>query len=256
MSPYKNYFSDYQEIDGGKVMMGNNAVCRIIGIGTMNLKLKNGEIWELREVRHVLDLKRNLISLGMVDQNGFSIKLESGKLMISNGTRTVLEGTKRNGVYVLDGEAITGLSSVSIGSDKDKTKLWHLRLGHMSIKGLKELQKQGVLGDEKITELDFCKDCVLGKTTRSSFKSSTHTTCGILDYIHSYLWGPAQTTSLGGNSYFLSIIDDFSRRVWVYVLKHKDHVFEKFKEWKSLVENQTGKKVKKLRTDNGLEFCN
>ncbi|KAH9671238.1 Integrase catalytic domain-containing protein [Citrus sinensis] len=166
------------------------------------------------------------------------------------------EGIKRNGVYVLDGEAIIGLSSVSIGSDKDKTKLWHLRLGHMSIKGLMELQKQGVLGDEQITELDFCEDCVLGKTTRSSFKSSTHTTCGILDYIHSDLWGPAQTTSLRGNSYFLSIIDDFSKRVWVYVLKHKDQVFEKFKEWKSLVENQTGRKMKKLRTDNGLEFCN
>ena len=61
--------------------------------------------------------------------------------------------------------------------------------------------------------------------------------------------------SLGGNSYFLSIIDDYSKRVWVYVLKHKDQVFGKFKEWKSLVENQTGLKVKKLRTDNGLEFC-
>ena len=123
----------------------------------------------------------------MVDQNGFSIKLESGKLIISNGTRTVLEGIKRNGVYVLDGEAIIGLSSVSIGSDKDKTKLWHLRLGHINVKGLMELQKQGVLGDEKITELDFCEDCVLGKTTKSNFKSSTHTTCGILDYIHSDL---------------------------------------------------------------------
>ena len=89
--------------------------------------------------------------------------------------------------YVLDGEAIIGLSSVSIGSEKYKTKLWHLRLGHMSVEGLMELKKQRVLGDEKITELDFYEDCVLGKTTRSSFKSSTHTTCGILDYINSYL---------------------------------------------------------------------
>ena len=59
--------------------------------------------------------------------------------MISNGTRTIMEGTKRNGVYVLDGEVITGLSSVSIGFEKDKTKLWHLRLRHMSVKGLMEL---------------------------------------------------------------------------------------------------------------------
>ena len=55
---------------------------------------------------------------------------------------------------------------------------------------------------------------------------------------------------------FLSVIDDYSRMVWVYVLKYKDQVFSKFKEWKTLVENQSGKKVKKLRTYNGLEFCN
>ena len=54
----------------------------------------------------------------------------------------------------------------------------------------------------------------------------------------------------------MSFINDISRKVWTYALKHKDRVFEKFKEWKSLVENQTSKKVKKLRTDNGLEFYN
>ncbi|GJR19344.1 retrovirus-related pol polyprotein from transposon TNT 1-94 [Tanacetum coccineum] len=54
----------------------------------------------------------------------------------------------------------------------------------------------------------------------------------------------------------LSIVDDYSRRVWVHFLKHKNEAFSKFKEWKQLVENQTGRKLKKLRTDNGLEFCN
>ncbi|GKB39784.1 putative reverse transcriptase domain-containing protein [Tanacetum coccineum] len=62
--------------------------------------------------------------------------------------------------------------------------------------------------------------------------------------------------SLGGKRYFLSIIDDYSRRVWVYILRFKHEAFGKFKEWKQLVENQTGRMVKKLRTDKGLEFCN
>ena len=62
--------------------------------------------------------------------------------------------------------------------------------------------------------------------------------------------------------YFMTMIDDYSRRVWVYVLKNKDQVFRKFKEWKALVVNQTGKRVKKLRMvlknglKNGLEYCN
>lgn len=52
------------------------------------------------------------------------------------------------------------------------------------------------------------------------------------------------------------IIDDFSRKIWVYLLKSKDETFSVFKEWKIEVENQIDLKIKILRTDNGLEFCN
>jgi transposase InsO family protein len=54
----------------------------------------------------------------------------------------------------------------------------------------------------------------------------------------------------------ITFIDDFSRKVWVYFLKHKNDALTTLKQWKALVENQTGRKIKKLRTDNGLEFCN
>ena len=60
--------------------------------------------------------------------------------------------------------------------------------------------------------------------------------------------------SLGGTRYFLTLIDDYSRKLWIYFLKNKSETFLKFKEWKILVETQVGKKWKKLRTDNGLEF--
>jgi len=58
-----------------------------------------------------------------------------------------------------------------------------------------------------------------------------------------------------GSRYMLTFIDDFSRKVWAYFLKEKSEAFKVFKEWKALLENQTGKKIKRLRTDNGLEFC-
>jgi len=50
------------------------------------------------------------------------------------------------------------------------------------------------------------------------------------EYVHSDLWGPASVKTHGGGSYFMSIIDDYSRRVWVYILKNKSDTFEKFKE--------------------------
>ena len=75
--------------------------------------------------------------------------------------------------------------------------------------------------------------------------------------MHSDLWGSTYVpNSLNGSQYFLSLVDDYSRRVWVYFLKYKNEAFSRFKEWKNLVENQTGHKVKKLITNNGLEFCN
>jgi transposase InsO family protein len=54
----------------------------------------------------------------------------------------------------------------------------------------------------------------------------------------------------------LTFIDDFSRKVWLFFLKEKCHVFAIFKQWKILIENQTDKKIKGLRIDNGLEFYN
>ncbi|TXG72686.1 hypothetical protein EZV62_001265 [Acer yangbiense] len=71
-----------------------------------------------------------------------------------------------------------------------------------------------------------------------------------------YMWGPSKVSTHGGNRYFLSLIDDHSRKVWIYLLKSKDQTFENFKVWKRQVENQTSKTIKVLRTDNGLEFCN
>jgi len=53
----------------------------------------------------------------------------------------------------------------------------------------------------------------------------------------------------------LTFVDDFSRKVWVYFLRQKNETFSMFKKFKALVENQTRRKIKKLRTDNGLECC-
>jgi len=54
--------------------------------------------------------------------------------------------------------------------------------------------------------------------------------------------------------YYVSFIDDFSRNTWIYFLKKKSEVFDMFKEFKALVENQIEKKIKVLRIDNGVEF--
>ena len=75
-----------------------------------------------------------------------------------------------------------------------------------------------------------------------------------LELVHTDLWGPSPMESLGGSQYYITFIDDSSRKVWVYFLKLKSDVFEVFKKWKVIVETETGLKLKCLRSDNKGEY--
>ena len=168
-----------------------------------------------------------------------------------------LKGTRRNNLYYYNGSTVIG--SVNIVSDNDAdseiTRLWHMRLGHAGEKALFSLVKRGLLKCAKTCKLEFYEHCVLGKQKRVKFGTAIHNTEGILDYVHSDVWGPSQTTSMGGLRYYVIFVDDFSRRTWVYVLKSKDDVLSAFLKWKKMVETQTGRKIRHLRTDNGGEYC-
>ncbi|KAH9802523.1 hypothetical protein KPL71_001422 [Citrus sinensis] len=101
MCPNRNFFKNYETYDGGIVVMGNDASCKVIGRGTIKLKMLDGTIRELPNVRHIPDLKRNLISLGMLDKMGCVIKLESGTLKVLKGSMVLMKGNLDNGLYVL-----------------------------------------------------------------------------------------------------------------------------------------------------------
>jgi transposase InsO family protein len=62
------------------------------------------------------------------------------------------------------------------------------------------------------------------------------------------------SSSISGYVYYVSFIDDYSCKTWLYLLKSKDEVFNKFKEFKALIENLSERKIKILRSDNGGEY--
>lgn len=99
MTPNQGWFDSYKVIDGGKVLMGNNMACKVVGIGTVKVKLADGSIKTFSNVRHVPDLKRNLISLRMLDQPGCTFRGENGVLKISKGALQIMKGTRINGLY-------------------------------------------------------------------------------------------------------------------------------------------------------------
>ncbi|KAG8476901.1 hypothetical protein CXB51_030380 [Gossypium anomalum] len=191
MSPNRDWFTTYKTVSEGVVLMGNNASCKIACVRIIKVKMFDGVVRTLSDVRHVPELKRNLISLSTLDSKGYRYTVASSSL-----------------------------------SDNDITKIWHMRLGHMSENGMVELSKRRLLDGKEM-----------------------------LEYIHSDLWGSSRVPSRGVANYILTFIDDFSRKIWAFFLKQKSDVFFAFMSWKIMIEKQTGKQIKYLRTDNGLELC-
>ena len=103
-------------------------------------------------------------------------------------------------------------------------------------------------------DFDFYEHCLYGKKNRVRFPSGATRAEGILQLVHSDVFGPVLVPSLGKFVYCVSFIDDFSRQTWIYFLRKKAEVFDRFKEFRAIVENETEKRIKVLRTNNGGEF--
>ncbi|XP_028095863.1 uncharacterized protein LOC114295750 [Camellia sinensis] len=131
------------------------------------------------------------------------------------GAFVAMKGIRKGILYFLDRSIVTGRVAISTGSDDDVSdtfRLWHMRLGHVDEKALQGLVKQGLLKGAKTGKLEFYEHCVLSKQTRIKFGTAIHGTKGILDYVHTDVWGSFKNASLGGKYYFVLFIDDFSRR--------------------------------------------
>jgi hypothetical protein len=88
-----------------------------------------------------------------------------------------------------------------------------------------------------IEHQELCKGCALGKYTKIVFPSSDNKEAGILDLLHSHVCGPMSSASLSGCLYYVIFIDDFSWKSWIFFMKTKGQVFNRFQEFKALVEN-------------------
>ena len=94
------------------------------------------------------------------------------------------------------------------------TSLWHRRLGHMSEKGMKMLLSKGKLLELKSIDFDMCESCILGKQKNVSFlKTGRIPKAEKLELVHTDLWGPSLVASFEGSRYYITFIDDSSRKV-------------------------------------------
>ncbi|GAA0173869.1 hypothetical protein LIER_41612 [Lithospermum erythrorhizon] len=101
----------------------------------------------------------------------------------------------------------------------------------------------------------LCEACVKGKQHRQNFPiGKLWKARRPLEIVHTDIAGPFDITSFGGNRYYITFIDDFSRKSRVYILKEKAKALDKFKEFKEMVEKESGQYLKILRSDRGEEY--
>jgi hypothetical protein len=162
-------------------------------------------------------------------------------------------------LYKFDNFGSSTFSSVSIAHSDDLRKLWHEQFGHLNYLSLQQLCNQHMVTGLPLVS---CRDgvfvgCVLRKHHRDNFdKCASWHALGPLHLVHIDLCDPFSSPSFSRCKYFLTFIDDFSRCTWVYFLKLKREVFDKFMAYKALVEKQYGHQIQKLRIDNGGEYVN
>lgn len=253
----KHLFKEIREVEDRHVSFGDASKIQVKGQGMVHYLQKGGTEGSIEDVYYVPDLKSNILSMGQLMEKGYSVFMKNRVLQLKdNQGRLVarVEMTK-NRMYKLNLRSVREKClQVNV---EDKTSLWHLRFGHLHHGGLNKLAKKNMVHGLPDMDYDgkFCEECVLGKQARTSFqKKAEYQAKHILELIHTDICGPITPESFSSKRYFISFIDDFSRKTWVYFLKEKSEAFEVFKKFKVMVEKATGRHIKAVRSDRGGEY--
>ncbi|KAJ0169236.1 hypothetical protein K1T71_015266 [Dendrolimus kikuchii] len=259
MTMNKDWIYDEKMPPIDNIKVANNKVLKVASCGKVNLNIIQPKgitsTIQVNDVLYIPELSTNLLSVSQMIKNQCKVEFDNKGCNIYNkNSEKVATAKLINNMYRLN--LCTGQAYISEHKNSD-FYLWHQRMGHLNFSDLKKLEShvQGV----KISLCNndmICVSCLEGKQTRQPFNNEGSRAHSLLETIHSDLCGPMETKSLGGARYFLTFIDDYSRKVFVYILNSKSECLNKFKEFKSLVENQLNCKIKTLRTDNGTEYTN
>ncbi len=264
MCPNRSSFENFRELTvPEKVGMGDGRTVDALGVGDVYLRMlvdaRKPCMVPLSNVLYVPKLAGNLFSVKSVTARGYVVEFQGGACSIRRSSgRVRAAGSLVGNLYHLHCTSVSREVASVAASESSEFELWHRRLGHLNEKSLKEMVSKDMARGLQLSKngsLKFCDSCVEGKMHRSSFKpvGGIHSSRK-LQLVHSDVKGPIGVESLGGHTYFITFIDDYSRVVKVYFMKHKAEAFEKFKEFEAMATKESGNQIGTLRTDNGGEY--
>lgn len=259
-SLFKN-FVQYSE-DKYSVRIGDGTRIDVRGYGDIDVKVNysNGtsKTYTVTNVLYVPKLRKNLLSIMKTTERGIKVTFTEGgdRVIFEKNNRFILDGVRCNNLYRLKVTSVNTSESHVVTSDS--LKLWHERFGHVNYQTLKQMRDRKTVEDlefDSVANDPFCEGCVYGKQHRQPFPRTARRSISPGEIFHADLCGKMSTMSIGGANYFLLLKDDFSRYCFIYFLKNKTDVLRNLKQFLAEVQAD-GHLIKRLRTDNGLEFCN
>ncbi|GJW48913.1 zinc finger, CCHC-type containing protein [Tanacetum coccineum] len=257
MTGERNLFAELNESVTGRVWFGDGSTVKIKGKGTLLFQCKNSDQLMVSDVYFIPALTNNILSLGQLTEVGYDVWLHNEYLKVYNKQGTLVLKVQRSSNMLHTMPLKVAKLACLAASLIDDAWTWHARLGHANFYTLEMMgKKRMVTGMPCVAHpKQLCNGCVVAKQMRQSFPNKPQWRASkLLKLVHADLCGPITLQSTGGNRYFLLIVDDWCRYMWVYLLKSKDEALAKFKIFKAQVETETRHKVKVLRTNQGDEF--
>ncbi|KAK9212613.1 hypothetical protein WN943_001995 [Citrus x changshan-huyou] len=187
-------------------------------------------------------ISKNLLSVGQLIKKGFKVIFEDKWCLIKYVEgRDVFKLKMKAKSFALN--LLEEKEQIAFSSIVTNAELWHRRLRHFHRDGLLYMQKHNLVKGVPLLEdkLADCVACQYGKQTKKHFPQTTWKSTHKLQLVHTDVGGPQKTSSLNGSKYYVEFIDDYTRFCWKY---------------KALVENQSGCRMQKIRSDNGKEYTN
>lgn len=229
------------------VTVANQQSIKIESVGDIDQSVMiDGQIKSvtLKDVQYLPEICVNLLSVFQMVKKGLKVIFDkSGCKIIDKNSDIVATASLVGNMFKLNTVASDFACSAK---DESAAMLWHRRLAHINFKTLNFVLKLK-------TDNIFCQTCNEGKMSRRPFKSSNTRATKLLELIHTDVCGPV-TPSIGGAKYFVTFIDDFSKKVNIFAIKNKSDVFQKFVDYKNSVEKCLEKNIKIVRSDGGGEY--
>jgi transposase InsO family protein len=250
-------FADLDTAVSGSVRFGDDSMAEIEGRGTVLFKCKNGEHRSFTAVYYIPRLTANIVSLGQLEEADYDVHIRRGGMEIREPEGRLLARIPRAGnrLYVLNVDVPRPVCLAARG--EESAWRWHARLGHINMLALRKMAREELVrGLPSIEQVDqLCEACLAGKQRRTAFPDQTQWRADrALELVHGDLCGPVTPATPSRNTYFLLLVDDRSRFMWLTLLRSKDRAAAAIKEFQARVEAESGCKLLALQTDRGGEF--